>query len=1179
MLCNPNKSLGPQLLFPVSKPLGSDNTWDINRQNIHNLHPHADYRLLSPPSWPIILGHMSNRASVPPRDFKTAVLAQFEPDLAMSLIEFAKSLRSIEADVLMFMARKSLCLYDVLVRLGIPPVERCVVSDRVLDMSLEKLAGKRVALIDDTLILGTTLAKAKQQLLDAGVGDVRVHTFCVDDKWWCKDLIDPDHVGIHLADDRVMTFCSAAVRAMSLLPRPYLVDFPLSRPLKVPSDEAQCFLSDIEWRAYNISSQLQRKFNVSSLSFFPNADAEERILSAMGSSFRSLIDILKVRGFARKNRDVYWLQIVPIVVLKPIRTGELQEALKLALIGVRGLDDSNRDLLLSYANTPQSQQRLLQYLLSCIIGHQFIGSMRQALSRPLRFSFDMVETDRHYGPWLHDPMKALTETDALEGMQAFVAPPSFSACQLPEAVRNLALKSQQDGSRGEAPNLFRKDDIYNLIPGFSEVFLSLYDEREIPARREAKKLGSKVLSDRGAIPHRSRLEVGLPWPNIVEHLLRHYGIQRTAPLEQVFSLVLDFCNDQGIAVPVTCLLDGVVYRAFRHGEDVKFTDAELSLAYEVVKGFLEATQGKAIQKLKLEKLLVLLLKIGVARGFLEPLLLSGGGVQEVLRIGFYLRGAVPIIARGSNERADREDWFSHYLVQRGVLIPGERKFYELGREVQGNHRSTTAPDESYELGSIVGLLTRAKKSSSRRDAPLDDNAITLLASCGTPRHAAASIQVELELFREWFEGEGRTDLRKIKWSSTSVVTKCLKRLVLSNGHVAIHGTRLKFVGYRTNEPARLIGACEQYLAEQHGELVRRKWASYWKAAQVLEASGEKATFDPLINEATRVCWEVGLWFSVIEICLARYVVDNSKDPTASDYLQAALRKYGEYSRALKGTSLEPPPNAEAVLQLVSSLDSGTGNAPLISAFNIALRSIEDMLPRISARAEVMSPMIEEFGRITGRRDYQYMLYYDIVDSTGTVAGRMGEDLVRYRTRVSQIKRFLNGGFRELAQTARSAASEVFCWNGDQSSTNDCKHVFVGGTSATLYLHRVIQLLLNAMEAVPTICLRVYVVPCNFAGSSAFRQEWDTEISGDRFWEYWSRLMKGSKKFEEESGPREPFLLVAVKELIETIVIPKGWLWQATKQSTVSSEIELLAKSTLVQYGALAATRAVERKRQ
>ena len=217
-------------------------------------------------------------------------------------------------------------------------------------------------------------------------------------------------------------------------------------------------------------------------------------------------------------------------------------------------------------------------------------------------------------------------------------------------------------------------------------------------------------------------------------------------------------------------------------------------------------------------------------------------------------------------------------------------------------------------------------------------------------------------------------------------------------------------------------------------------------------------------------------------------------------------------------------------------------------------------------------MIEEYGHLAGRRDYQYMVYYDIVDSTGSLAGRSGADLISYRGRVRHLKHFLNDGFRRISQNAWKASSEVFCWNGDRSSTNDCKHVFVGGTSAGTFLSEVLYLLTKALEAVPPpINLRVYVLPCNFVGTTAYRQEWDTEVSGDRFWEHWSRLLKTGKKCEEAIGTGKTFLLVAVEELIQRIEIPDGWSWSSTKILSLASEVELLAKATTVKYGALART--------
>ena len=45
------------------------------------------------------------------------------------------------------MDRKSLCLYDLLLAIGIIPSEKVIMSDRALDLNVEALRDKNVALI------------------------------------------------------------------------------------------------------------------------------------------------------------------------------------------------------------------------------------------------------------------------------------------------------------------------------------------------------------------------------------------------------------------------------------------------------------------------------------------------------------------------------------------------------------------------------------------------------------------------------------------------------------------------------------------------------------------------------------------------------------------------------------------------------------------------------------------------------------------------------------------------------------------------------------------------------------------------------------------------------------------------------------------------------------------------
>ncbi len=270
-------------------------------------------------------------------------------------------------------------------------------------------------------------------------------------------------------------------------------------------------------------------------------------------------------------------------------------------------------------------------------------TIESSVGASIEIGYDDQETDRHYGPWLHDEMAevgrnafpALRSPNdiANKPLQVVIAPAS-----LPNSVRKLAFDSLHDVNLALADTQKkrvnrRKAEMVNLVTDFTEIFLRLYNTREIPARSEARQLGLEVLNATPQeAPNRDRLEIGIPWGSLVEYLAQRYGIGTSREIVNLFSLVLDLCNDLGIAVPITCVRDEVVFRAYRHGEDVKFSDGELALAYEAVKGLLKATRQDAISRLVLEKLLVLLIKVGAAKKFLEPLY-GPSGVEGTVRNG------------------------------------------------------------------------------------------------------------------------------------------------------------------------------------------------------------------------------------------------------------------------------------------------------------------------------------------------------------------------------------------------------------------------------------------------------------------------------------------------------------------------------------------------------------------
>jgi hypothetical protein len=97
-------------------------------------------------------------------------------------------------------------------------------------------------------------------------------------------------------------------------------------------------------------------------------------------------------------------------------------------------------------------------------------------------------------------------------------------------------------------------------------------------------------------------------------------------------------------------------------------------------------------------------------------------------------------------------------------------------------------------------------------------------------------------------------------------------------------------------------------------------------------------------------------------------------------------------------------------------------------------------------------------------------------------------------------------------------------------------------------------------------VRLYAVPCNFAGTSVYRQGFDPEMRGLRFWEHWSRVAKAANKFEETVSGDKSFLLLATEDLISSLKLPFQLQWDTTVDTEVSSEIEYLLRHTKVRYG-------------
>jgi hypothetical protein len=1049
-------------------------------------------------------------------DLRDRTLALFDPEVATNLVRFAEHIATIDADYLIFVARKSLRLYDMLVQLGLRPANHIVLSDRVLDISPSALKGKRLALIDDSLILGTSLAKIENRIRASITPHVSSHVFCINTEWSNPDIFRPDFALMELDDRQTMTFCATEVKALAALGIPYLVDFPFSTPVCVQLSQFEKLFGSFDWEVHALSTPLQEQWGTYLYSFLPSSDLLGQFASSLGRSLFDIIDIIKIRAFANaRNSRTSTINItfVPIVTIKPMYVSSVDKLFSNFAERLSNLASTTAFADSFY--TPVAKARFIQYMLSIAIGDYFLQTTSHVLQPKRPISFDENEAARHFGPWLLDSIRVLhrysrsvvfseAEFDGVGCLKAVPTSPGIvSTINDVIDASPKALASKRNAREvGGSPS--------NILTDFSELFLDLYDKHEIPARGEAKKFGKKVLDPefRDA-RHRNRLEIGLPWSQIVAYLADLYHLKNKPDVSNIISLLMDVWHDMGIAVPIFAVQDDIVFRAYRHGEDVKITNQELALIHELASGYIEGAKRSSVPRLVMEKMLVCWARLGLAKDWLTPTW-GPTGADGVARIGFYLKGAILFHPRRSDSilAGEKGTWLSSYCLYRGVLRHNETGQFVLGRSVDANFERAWAPHESRKVGRLFGLLTRA-------GAPLadDERKRIVLSTCVSPRDVAGAIEAELQVLHDWCDRSLQALQNSTRLNDRSSLKDTLRKLRASHATEAVFSARMKYLGYVRGEPRSIVDECYEFISADN-EFAADEWRALWSS--VLDRSyrlDEKRVLDA-IQSAMSTIFVFGICLLLLELVLLVAIADTSRRPRrfTKPFLAKLEGFFSDFRVRLRFNN-----ESERLIGRIDKLRADTDFSTFDPAtvWNFAFARLRKLLIEVVTDKEHLYMLNSQSRLDNAQRYYSHMLWYDIIGSTGERFGLSGSEKAEHEKKVGEFKAAVSRALEETSEYIAVNRGEMFAWNGTVESHNDEKHLFISGPDnrqiefVDLILHTIIR----ETRRFDRIKVRLVVFPCSFAGSKVWRFEKATEVIGERFWMHSARVKEQLKKKE------------------------------------------------------------------
>lgn len=539
-------------------------------------------------------------------------LNNFDTETRSHIIDFGKRISSDElvSDVYLIMARKAICFVDYLVEVGLASLNGIIVSDRVLDMDLDWIKGKSVTIIDDALISGTTIYKAIAKLKDAGVleSNIKVFVLSVNTKWYNDSMLTNSKNVSYLqkpifyqSDEKCVQTCYDIVQALSTIPRPYDIDFPLFTDMLFSEQELQRLLNN-SWIAADVTSSFRKsckyRQNASSvttktesITLFPPANSVEKLFSSL--HIENILErcTLKMRTYIRKrkkDKEEIHISFLPFTIIDNLSFNEID-----AVIEKLYPDSESLNIISNSCISYSSKFRIIQYSISIIFAKLFFEEMS-------------IQKNGNYNGLPDFEQRRLqyifpTTSNIPLLLNSFYK--NFSIENTKSIDINYTISTQLCSQKMVELSPQQNPLKYHVI--LSNMFLDLYSNKEKDARKLAKEKGKEVFNDIDNEKSINRLNEGYTFKNIVDKI-------SDAPCAKLISSIfLDYAIDAGVAVPITKLNETCISRAYRHGEDVIFSNEEAKLLAYMLLVFMTNTNKEFLSATLIEKLLTSFIRLGI----------------------------------------------------------------------------------------------------------------------------------------------------------------------------------------------------------------------------------------------------------------------------------------------------------------------------------------------------------------------------------------------------------------------------------------------------------------------------------------------------------------------------------------------------------------------------------------
>ena len=781
-----------------------------------------------------------------------SILNIFEPKVRNNIIEFCKDINATHADMYVVMARKAACLVSVLEKKGLLSLHGEVISDRVMDCDIDWRKYKSVVIIDDVVISGTTLYQTINKIKrDNSALRIELHVLGVNKNWYKDEVLECEggrsyiHAPIRRFDNpECIRLSGDIVRMLASYPLPYNIDYPIYNTLRLNSKGFEQVITLPGWKVAEVSSFSNRPNDIIAYTFMPDEETLEDCGPVyMTEAIRHAL--LKIRTYCRirtdKKHTIYIMTIVPMIVLPPLEIATLDN-----IFGeLAGSDYSELSNMLISST---ARLRFVQFVLADLLARRFL----QAVNRLLDVSNSI---EREYGS-----LRYLFPSTVINNISEIA--------NHYEGTLNQAFPYRELEVETESNSIKELLDVNDVL---IRPFLEMYYNEELRSRALVREHKKKVFVNEAYASIVDRLKRGI---SLGELLGKLTGISEHKRLMLVSSF-LDKFIDAGIVVPITVEKDNLVYRAFRHGEDVQFGQQEERLCYDMLSVFSDAIGRGDIPKLWMEKMLVLLFQLGEGDIF-APIQtsvelyghISGELVSDIASVRYYLQGpvvvrqhrTVPFLKQYLSPK-DKADWMSSKLV-RDRTSPVEITKSGTYTFNESKYRNVSSGDTEIvvdkkkskfarELGRVFGVLL-CNGMHSKKPALNGDDLVMLTSSLETKNvigAMAAEINICYEMFSRPNEKNSVDNILKDIHGNESEVEEKFELIRKGKWYQALNDGIRKFGWYCDEVGYNVI---DNVAAQFNDGLYGIIWDGLWSPNMEKRGNGVK-------REVEDMAYVEGLW--------------------------------------------------------------------------------------------------------------------------------------------------------------------------------------------------------------------------------------------------------------------------------------------------------------------------------